>query len=202
MVVVVHISPRKAADVASVAGLPCGHGHRRTARCSAARAVRRQVTRRRGSVCGCAKTRERRRGSGVAEIPSGALLSCLTARRAHAGRAARGRPATPCELQRQSPNAARRVCRRLGAAGGYDWLWGNRAQIILYVPGGMARDAPADDRGWRLWGIRGPWLARGGAHRRVRAWLGVRRELVRACAGPGPGPGRWCFVLSTLLTCS
>jgi len=124
MVVVVHISPRKAADVASVAGLPCGHGHRRTARCSAARAVRRQVTRRRGSVCGCAKTRERRRGSGVAEIPSGALLSCLTARRAHAGRAARGRPATPCELQRQSPNAARRVCRRLGAAGGYDWLWG------------------------------------------------------------------------------
>ena len=46
----------------------------------------------RGSVCGCAKTRERRRGSGVAEIPSRALLTCLTARRAHAGRAAAGGP--------------------------------------------------------------------------------------------------------------
>ena len=51
----------------------------RTVRCSAARAVRRQVSTAPGSVCGCAKTRERRRESGVTEIPSRALLTCLTA---------------------------------------------------------------------------------------------------------------------------
>jgi hypothetical protein len=38
-----------------------------------------------GSVDVSAKTRERQRQKGVAEIPSKALLTCLTARRAHAG---------------------------------------------------------------------------------------------------------------------
>ena len=70
-----HISPCKAADGAPVAGFPGGHGHRPTARFSAARAVRRQVTQRRGSVRGCAKTREPRRGSAVPEIPSGSPIN-------------------------------------------------------------------------------------------------------------------------------
>jgi hypothetical protein len=81
------------------AGRPLAQDQQPTARpdsrCSATRDAQAGEHSAAESVNVGAKTRERRRGSGVPEIPSRALLTCLTAPRAHAGRRPAGGPHRP-----------------------------------------------------------------------------------------------------------
>jgi hypothetical protein len=90
--------------------------------------------------------------------------------------------------------------RRLGAAAGCDWLWVNPAQIILYVPGGMACDALAI---WDAGPLESVARARPAAAETLRCGHDLvfcGESSVMTCPLPD-GASLWCCVQSSGRAC-